>query len=78
MTQKLVVTFLIVAIIVAISNYSGIDTTTVAAAIGMILSIYLLLSLLILRARVNLISWKLKLNEPELQGQYLNELYKKE
>jgi len=78
MTQKLVVTFLIVAIIVAISNYSGIDTTTVAAAIGMILSIYLLLSLLILRARVNLISWKLKLNEPELQEQYLNELYKKE
>lgn len=74
MLLELVITLGVTAIIVAISNFAGTDTTTVAAALGLFLSIYAILKILILRARVNIISFSLKLNELAAQDKYLNSL----
>lgn len=72
MLLELSVTLGIMAVIVAVSNFAGTDTTTVAAGLGLFLSIYAILKFFVLRARVNIISFSLKLDEIAAQDKYLN------
>lgn len=56
MLVELTITLTITAVIVAASNFIGLDTTTVASVIALILSIFLLLKLIIIAGRVNLVT----------------------